>query len=235
MEFITSPLAPSSPSILIIQQICPAVTLAPVFLANLAKWAISQNREKLTVLFDAVNLKVMSMHEWVIWLDDCSQGEMHSNVSPSPAVLDTPTDDSPASTNVAPSTPTLNSIAASVSPFDPFFFWCHQTMGLILVDVPNFHFNTDWFYFWSKVFQLHFINIDIIISSSRWRQGSRRRWWCPHFSWQEVSFGKTANCRIKIRCALSIKGRAQNYPCRTGYWHISVIHQWKRGLSRKLM
>ena len=39
----TSPLAPSSPSILIIQQICPAVTLAPVFLANLAKWAISQN------------------------------------------------------------------------------------------------------------------------------------------------------------------------------------------------
>ena len=43
MEFITSPLAPSSPSILIIQQICPAVTLAPAFLANLAKWAISQN------------------------------------------------------------------------------------------------------------------------------------------------------------------------------------------------
>ena len=47
---------------------------------------------------------------------------MHSNVSPSPAVLDTPTDDYPGSTNVAPSTPTLNSIAASVSPFDPFFF-----------------------------------------------------------------------------------------------------------------
>ena len=63
MEFITSPLAPSSPSILIIQQICPAVTLAPVFLANLVKRAISQNREKLAVLLDAVNLTVMSMHE----------------------------------------------------------------------------------------------------------------------------------------------------------------------------
>ena len=123
-NLLLPPLAPSSPSILIIQQICPAVTLAPVFLANLVKWAISQNREKPTVLFDAVNLKVMSMHEWIIWLDDCSRGEVHSNVSPSPTVLDTPTDDSPGSTNVAPSTPTLNSIAASVSSFDPFFFWC---------------------------------------------------------------------------------------------------------------
>ena len=82
-------------------------------------------------------------------------------------------------------------------------------MGLILVEGPNFHFNSDWLYFWRKVFHLHLINIDIIISPSRWRLGSRRRWWYPHFSWQEVSFGKTANCRIKIRCAFFLKGPAQ--------------------------